>query len=144
MNKRTVSWKKWTCPLGRTDLEENQEFIDDTTYEKRDDVNEILEKMNDGLTLEDYPRAILTTCGMIPVKSYNNPTTAFNWWVLHTGFPLTKGMVERLIDWDGTEIFDQISNYRVRIAIALEFDENEFKEEINGFLSHMYDKTYGV
>lgn len=74
---------------------------------------------------------IMTDMGPYRVPDeLSRPEKAYLFWVGHTNFRLTHGVVDVIESTEGVEVFDVLSPYRFRISVARMFKSSEVKSSI--------------
>ncbi len=113
--KRMISWEHWKNPLGSDD-----EFVpEEDGYGGEEQENE------GGIRL-----AIPTAGGFMPVTVYQNFSSNFNYWMMHTTFNLSRPAINTIERVPGVETCDVVTRYRVRIGFAKCFESAQVKKDI--------------
>lgn len=135
-----IIWQKWFDPFGEDDSE-SKSSIDSLRHneEEEEEENEDEEDNFDNsnhLYSKKPLRAIATPMGLIPYTENTASSKIFNFWVGHSNFDLSAGLVNIIEDTEGTETLDVFSRYRFRIAIGKAFDDAKVMKNINDRVYH--------
>lgn len=134
-NNYQIVWEKWIDPFGE-DIEETQWG----SYDDDDEDLDTLSTQKEIFKNQTKPiKVISSPMGLIPYNEHTSSGKIFNFWVGHTNFNISKGVVDIVENCEGVEILDVFTRYRFRIAIAKCFNDNEvmimIKNEISNFLN---------
>lgn len=136
---RQIIWERWINPMEANDEDDD---IDSDDSEDNSDENETSFKGSYSeselspiqLIKRQVLPCIITPAGFFPITDHNKPSRAFNIWILHTNFSLTKGNLFDLDNIEGIEAIQQISRYRLLITFGLMFDEDWVKKNVEQIL----------
>ena len=132
-----IIWEKWIDPFGE-DLDEAR-WNDYDSEENDSSLAEQLDVKNSAKSI----KVIASPMGIIPYNEYTSSGKIFNFWVGHTNFNISKGVVDLIESCDGVEILDIFTRYRFRIGVGKCFTDhivmNEIKTKCNLYIS---DKKY--
>ncbi len=135
-DKNLIIWQKWFDPFGEDDSEskpsKNLLYDDNDDDEKEEDNFDNANHLYSKKPL----RAIATPMGLIPYTENTASSKIFNFWVGHSNFDLSAGVVNIIEDTEGTETLDVFSRYRFRIAIGKAFDDAKVMKNINDRVYH--------
>ncbi len=85
------------------------------------------EKFHNG---DDQPM-IFSSLGVFKLPNeLINPKKAYTFWLGFTNFRITEGVAKTIEDTDGVEVFDILSPYRFRLAVAKLFKSADVKHDI--------------
>lgn len=115
---RKIIWEKWADPMGLREEEGYDEFIDEASLSEY----ERTESDDKKTSVYKARPAALTTFGLIPINTHNDPAKAFEFWVGHTDFYIGEKTATIIDETPGVEIFDLFSGYRFRISIGKAFN----------------------
>ena len=134
-DENLIIWQKWFDPFGEDDSELKSST--DLFHDDDDDDDEDDEADNANHLYSQKPlRAIATPMGLIPYTENTASSKIFNFWVGHSNFDLSAGLVNIIEDTEGTETLDVFSRYRFRIAIGKGFDDAKVMKNINDRVYH--------
>lgn len=144
-----IAWEKWYDPFGAdiTEAEfpgafgnfkqdeimskiKNGEPFSEDELEDNDDVVQAMSPQYNPQNMERPIKIVSTPFGIIPLTEQSMPSKIFNFWTMHTNFPITKSVVDVLNKTLGIETLDVFTPYRVRISIGKAFDTLEVKARI--------------
>ena len=100
----------------------------------------ILEELEDDERPSHVP-LLMTASGPIPLQDIH-PMKQFDFWTVHTNFPVSEDIAEMIDDTLGVEAFNILSPVRMRIAIGKLFDTNQIQMEIGHTIQRLY-KEHG-
>lgn len=124
--KRTIIWEKWVDPMGVRGDDDLDEFVKEehlSDYEKA-------ESENRKTSVYKARPAALTSFGIIPINTHNDPAKAFDFWVGHTNFYIGKKTASIIDETPGVEIFDLFSGYRFRISVGKAFNFHDVRVDL--------------
>jgi hypothetical protein len=131
-DENLIIWQKWFDPFGEDDSEQKSSMDlleeEEEEEEEEEDANHLYGKRP--------LRAIATPMGLIPYTENTASSKIFNFWVGHSNFNLSAGVVNIIEDTEGTETLDVFSRYRFRIAIGKAFDDAKVMKNINDRVYH--------
>jgi len=126
-NVDEVEWPGWDAKL-----EGPQQAYKDSYSQEEEDKEEV--DVDEGVENNVKPsRPVMyfqTPMGPIPFTEYTQPSKVFNFWVGHSNFNLTEGLVQALEQVDGVEIMTLFTRYRCRIGIGEMFPDREVLREV--------------
>lgn len=129
-DKNLIIWQKWFDPFGEDDAEPRSSSDFSSNDEQDDNETDNLDA-SDHIYSKKPLRAIATPMGLIPYTENTASSKIFNFWVGHSNFDLSTGLVNIIEDTEGTETLDIFSRYRFRIAIGKAFDDAKVMKNIN-------------
>ena len=121
-----IVWEKWIDPyttedlakLNLADVTEEQDFEDFDT----DGFIAELEEFIDEPVINHHPiKTIMTPMGVIPIYEHSLPSKIFKFFVGHTDFNISKGILKIIKDTPGVETVDVFTRYRFKIGIGKVF-----------------------
>jgi hypothetical protein len=129
--ERKLKWQKYVDPFGDNldDVTGPGAFGEQYTKEQEEDIHEnfgsdVAEGVIDpaGKIANTRPtKMIMTPVGIIALDEHNCPSKAFNLWVGHTNFTITRQMIESMEKIEGVEIIKVFSRYRFILGVGLLF-----------------------
>lgn len=131
--QHNIIWEKWVDPFGQN-TEETKWSEYDMEHNDHSDVEELrYQKIN----------AISTHMGIIPYNEYTDCSKIFNFWIGHTNFDLTKGIVDIIQSVEGVETLDIFTRYRFRVAFGKAFSDRDVMSKISATVckDSQYDNT---
>ena len=134
-----IIWQKWFDPFGEDDSESKTSMDLFRHNEEEDEEDEEEEDNLDNanhLYSKKPLRAIATPMGLIPYTENTASSKIFNFWVGHSNFDLSAGVVNIIEDTEGTETLDVFSRYIFRLDIGKEFDVDKVMKNINDRVYH--------
>ena len=139
-DENLIIWQKWFDPFGEDDSESKSsvDLPHDNDYEEEEDDDDEEDNFDNANHLYSKKplRAIATPMGLIPYTENTASSKIFNFWVGHSNFDLSAGVVNIIEDTEGTETLDVFSRYRFRIAIGKAFDDAKVMKNINDRVYH--------
>jgi hypothetical protein len=122
MNKHTIAWEKWKDPwTWDEDTTDEEDGWDDSWQERESNIK----------TAPTGQKMVMTPMGAIPLVVENSPARTFNFWIGHTDFHLSKGVVKTVSKTTGVEAVNVYSPYRMRVAVGKLFKPSEVFHQIN-------------
>lgn len=149
--KYRIVWEKWFDPFGEDDLESvpemmTSEDIEADFYEDEEEY-EALGEENDHLLVDDEiefykkpVRVVITPMGVIPYTNNTASNKIFNFWVGHTDFNISPGIVAIIESISGVETLDVFTRYRFRIGVGKLFDAGIVMSSISDALYYHLEK----
>lgn len=134
MNK--IIWHKWMDPLAplvynAKDEKDDEDELDDTHKKASTDSflkpGEIAYRHDKKPENKPLGPCLVGPLGIVPLHEDNLPSAIWNFWMGHTNFGLTDGMVKRIKAVPGVEALNVYSPYRFRLAIAKAFDPRDVR-----------------
>jgi hypothetical protein len=137
--ERKITWEKFIDPLNANlDEVETPGFGDVNIH----DINEV----DDDLDEEDisdknihgiaHSKLMYTQFGLLTVTNNVLACNQFDFWVMHTNFPITHDILTILDNIDGIETIEVLTKYRIRIGFPKSglFDPHEVKLDVQNKL----------
>lgn len=147
--KYRIVWEKWFDPFGEDDLDSVPEMVtsEDIEADFYDEEEEEIEG-DDNLALDDAiefykqpVKVVITPMGVIPYTNNTASNKIFNFWVGHTDFNLSPGIVAIIESISGVETLDVFTRYRFRIGVGKLFDAGIVMSSISDALYHHLEKA---
>lgn len=136
-------WEEWVDPLSPQDFNNNQDIDDD------DDDDDDEGYGNVGQHSHSF-KAFPTPFGMLSISNHVLASSKFDFWLLHTNFPITNEIAYMMKKVPGVETMNVLTRYRVRFGFPKSglFNSNEVKEKIEkaalGVVRQKQDKALSV
>lgn len=157
--KKKVVWEKWVDPLNGNLNEvewpgheprvkpENIEYYDfsENSIAVKEDgyVDEnFFKNLGNKIYSSNPLRVINTRLGMLTVTENALAANGFDFWTLHTNFPITEDVADKLIKAEGVDAFMPVSRYRCRLGFPRSglFNVTEVKLDIQRMLTEEVDE----
>jgi hypothetical protein len=130
-----IIWDRWIDPYTTEDLKKLN--LADVTEEEelnnfeQDGFIAELEELLDEPVINHHPiKTIMTPLGVIPIYEHSLPSKIFKFWVGHTDFDITKGLVEVMKEIPGVETLDIHTRYRFKVGVGRAFRSKEVLKNI--------------
>ncbi len=147
--ERKITWEKYIDPLN-TNLEEVETpgFADLHLH----DANAIDNDLDEGQLSEkdvygiNRNKTIYTPFGLLTLTNTSLACSQFDFWIMHTNFPITYKIISILDSIDGVETTEVQTKYRIRIGFPKSglFDLHQIKLEIQNKLLKLSYKSNAV
>jgi len=125
-----IGWVKFHNPYS---VEENT--IEDDNYDNDTSIYDTDEKC---LTLHKQMSAVMTPLGIIPLSENSSNDKVYNFWLMHSNFPISQRVAEIIEKTSGVETLDIYTKYRLRVGIGKLFGTKETIERINNNLYSIF------
>jgi hypothetical protein len=133
-NLRTLKMYRWVNPLGGGDNEpeyvQEEDLSEDELDNDLDSTYVETDHSHTGGTPDRSVPIIITPLGVMPLKSTNDPTRIFSFYLCEVNFSITPRIAKVLSELPGIEILDVFTRYKFRIAIGNNFKFKDVKKSI--------------
>lgn len=151
--KKKVAWEKWVDPLNGNlnevewpgheprvspDNIEYYDFSENSIAVKEGNIDEdFFKNLGNKIHSSNPLRVVNTRLGMLTATENALAANAFDFWTLHTNFPITEAVAEKLIKAPGVDAFMAVSRYRCRLGFPRSglFNITEVKLDIQKMLT---------
>lgn len=124
---RLLIWEKWVNPLTSFGSDDAISDNKEDPFEKYEDSYQNLERVRyftGGIYDPKLGPCIMGPMGLIPITEHGDPSRVYDFWMLHTNFPIDTQVQEIGSRIPGIEGWDTFSPYRARVAFGKAFERS--------------------